>query len=82
MPSIFPLVYLILEAIAILSAIHALFTVRTAQGTIAWIVGLVAFPILGLPLYWFFGSRRFESHSETMRRKAGESPLRNPPGAG
>lgn len=69
MPSILPLIYLILEGIAVLSAIHALFTVRTAQGTIAWIVGLVAFPILGLPLYWFFGSRRFESHSEAMRRK-------------
>ena len=47
MTSIFPLIYLTLEGIAILSAIHALFTVRTAQGTIAWIVGLVAFPIVG-----------------------------------
>ncbi len=61
--------YLVLEGIAILSAIHALFTVRTAQGTIAWIVGLVAFPVLGLPLYWFFGSRRFESHSLAMQQK-------------
>jgi cardiolipin synthase len=61
--------YLALQVIAILSAIHALFTVRTAQGTIAWIVGLVAFPVLGLPLYWFFGSRRFESHSLAMQQK-------------
>ena len=50
MASIFPLLYLALEGVAILSAVHALFTVRTAQGTIAWIVGLVAFPILSLPL--------------------------------
>lgn len=68
MTSILLPMYLVLEAIAILSAVHALFTVRTAQGTIAWIVGLVAFPILGLPLYWFFGSRRFESHSQAMRQ--------------
>jgi cardiolipin synthase len=69
MPPLFSLLYLALEGIAVLSAVHALFTVRTSQGTIAWIVGLVAFPILGLPLYWFFGSRRFESHSEAMRKK-------------
>ncbi len=69
MPPVFPLIYLILEGIAIISAIHALFTVRTAQGTIAWIVGLVAFPIIGLPAYWFFGSRRFESHSQAMQEK-------------
>ena len=42
---------------------------RTAQGTIARIVGLETFPIPGLPLYWFFGSRRFESHSEARRQK-------------
>ena len=69
MPSIFLLIYLVLEGIAILSAVHALFTVRTAQGTIAWIVGLVAFPLLWLPLYWIFGSRRFETHSQVMLQK-------------
>ncbi|MBX3731994.1 MAG: cardiolipin synthase [Verrucomicrobiae bacterium] len=66
---IFPLIYLVVEGVAILSAVHALFTVRTAQGSVAWIIGLVAFPIPGLPLYWFFGSRRFEFHSRAMQRK-------------
>jgi len=52
---------------AVASAVHALFTVRTAQGTIAWVIGLITFPWLGLPLYWFFGSRRFDAHSKVMK---------------
>jgi cardiolipin synthase len=67
MPWIFSVVFIVVEAIAVASAIHALFTVRTAQGTIAWVIGLITFPWLGLPLYWFFGSRRFDSHSKVMR---------------
>lgn len=69
MPSSVALIVLAIELVAIASAIHALFTVRTAQGTVAWVIGLIAFPWLGLPLYWFFGSRRFEAHSRAMRAK-------------
>jgi len=61
--------FVVVELIAIASAVHALFTVRTAQGTVAWVVGLVAFPWLALPLYWFFGSRRFDAHSRAMKEK-------------
>lgn len=60
--------YLAVEALGVASAVHALFTVRTAQGTIAWVIGLIAFPWLGLPLYWIFGSRRFDAHSAIMQR--------------
>ena len=65
-------VVLVVEVVAIVSAAHALFTVRTAQGTIAWVIGLVAFPWLGLPLYWLFGCRRFDAHARAMRRKLDE----------
>lgn len=60
---------LLLEAAAVVSAGHALFTVRTAKGAIAWILGLLAFPLLAVPLYWFFGSRRFDTHARVMREK-------------
>jgi cardiolipin synthase A/B len=60
------------ELVAILSAVHALFTVRTAQGTIAWVIGLIAFPWLSLPLYWLFGCRRFDAHALAMQRKLSE----------
>ena len=68
MPWILSIVFLAVEALAVASAVHALFTVRTAQGTIAWVIGLISFPWLGLPLYWFFGSRRFDAHSKAMKQ--------------
>jgi cardiolipin synthase A/B len=68
MPWILSAALLVVEALAVASAVHALFTVRTAQGTIAWVIGLITFPWLGLPLYWFFGSRRFDSHSKVMKQ--------------
>ena len=67
MPWILSAAFLVVEALAVASAVHALFTVRTAQGTIAWIIGLITFPWLGLPLYWMFGSRRFDAHSKAMK---------------
>ncbi|MET0253954.1 MAG: cardiolipin synthase [Terrimicrobiaceae bacterium] len=68
MPWILTVVFLAVETLAVASAVHALFTVRTAQGTIAWVIGLIAFPWLGLPLYWFLGSRRFDAHSKVMKQ--------------
>ncbi len=68
MPWILSIVFLAVEILAVASAVHALFTVRTAQGTIAWVIGLITFPWLGLPLYWFFGSRRFDAHSKVMKQ--------------
>ena len=68
MPWILSFVLIAVEVLAVASAVHALFTVRTAQGTIAWVIGLITFPWLGLPLYWFFGSRRFDAHSKVMKQ--------------
>jgi cardiolipin synthase len=67
MPWILSAAFLVVETLAVASAVHALFTVRTAQGTIAWVIGLIAFPWLGLPLYWIFGSRWFDAHSNAMK---------------
>lgn len=64
----FWILFAVAETLAIGSAVHALFTVRTTQGTIAWVVGLIAFPWLGLPLYWMFGCRRFSAYSNAMKR--------------
>src|SRR4029077_15246244 len=68
MPWILSIVFLAVEILAVASAVHALFTVRPAQGPIAWVIGLITFPWLGLPLYWFFGSRRFDAHSKVMKQ--------------
>lgn len=61
--------YLIIQTLGFLSATHALFTVRTAQGATAWIIGLVAFPLIAVPAYLVFGCRRFNSHERAMESK-------------
>jgi cardiolipin synthase len=37
-------------------------TVRTAQGTIAWVVSLNAVPVVAVPAYWVFGRSKFEGY--------------------
>lgn len=56
-----------LYVIGFLHVIHALMHVRTAQGTIAWIVSLAMFPFLAIPLYWIAGRRRFEGYVKGRR---------------
>ena len=55
------------HAIGALHVLHALLHGRTAQGTIGWIVSLVAFPYLAIPLYWFLGRHRFFGYIEARR---------------
>lgn len=47
--------------------VHALMHVRTSQGTIAWIVSLVALPYVAIPLYWVAGRTRFEGYVHARR---------------
>jgi cardiolipin synthase len=44
----------------IAAAIHAVMTVRTAQGAIAWSVSLVTLPFVALPAYLVLGRSKFE----------------------
>jgi cardiolipin synthase len=60
---IFPLV----EILGILTAVHAIRTVRSSQASIAWAVSLVTFPFLALPLYWVFGRGKFSGYVESLR---------------
>ena len=56
------------EILGVLTAVHAIRTVRTSQASIAWAVSLVTFPFLALPLYWVFGRRKFSGYVETLRQ--------------
>lgn len=47
------------EIVGILHVLHALMNVRTSQGTIAWVISLVAVPFIAIPLYWLLGRTRF-----------------------
>ncbi len=48
-------------------AIHAVNYVRTPQGTIAWAVSLIMFPLFSVPAYLVFGRSKFDGYVEAMR---------------
>ncbi len=50
--------------VAIFSAFEAVIKVRTAQGAIAWVISLLTFPYLSVPLYLVFGRNRFDGYLE------------------
>jgi cardiolipin synthase len=68
------LVWLLLELAGVLHVIHALMHVRTSQGTIAWVISLITFPYLAIPLYWVMGRSRFSGY--VRARRAGDEQLR------
>jgi cardiolipin synthase len=40
---------------------------RTAQGTVAWIVSMIAVPWVAIPFYWIAGRRRFSGYIHARR---------------
>jgi cardiolipin synthase len=67
MPLLSLLAWLAIEIIGVLHALHALMHVRTSQGTIAWVISLVTFPYLAIPLYWVVGRSRFSGYVRGRR---------------
>jgi cardiolipin synthase len=55
--------------LGIISALNAVMTARTSQGAIAWIISLLTFPYLAVPLYWLFGRSKFNGYT-TARKEA------------
>ena len=60
------------ELLGIVSAVHAVMSVRTPQGTIAWAVSLVAMPFLAVPAYWVFGRNKFKGYVLARQRTLAE----------
>lgn len=58
----------LIHTLGALSAIHAVASVRTPQGAIAWAVSLLTFPYVALPLYWILGRNRFHGYVEALQR--------------
>ncbi len=61
-------VVLACHLLGLLCALHALMSVRTPQGTIAWVVSLIAFPYLTVPAYFVLGRSKF--HGYRIARRA------------
>ena len=54
------------ELLGIATAVHALMTVRSERGTIAWCISLVAMPFVALPLYVIFGRAKFDRYRQAI----------------
>ena len=54
----------------IAAAIHAIMTVRTAPGAIAWSVSLVSIPFVAVPAYLVLGRNKFEGTVEAYDESA------------
>jgi cardiolipin synthase A/B len=63
------------HVIGVATAVGALMKTRTPQGTMAWILALVAVPYLAVPAYWILGPSRFEGY--VSARRGGDSRLRD-----
>jgi len=61
------LVVVAFQVLGILSAVHAIMTTRTEQGTIAWAVSLITFPYVAVPAYWVLGRSRFHGYVNARR---------------
>jgi cardiolipin synthase len=59
--------YTALQALGIVAAVHAVFNARSAQGSTAWAISLVAVPLLALPFYLVFGRNRFSGYVDARR---------------
>lgn len=58
---------LLMWGLAGLASLKAARTARTPQGAIGWVVFLLSAPLLALPLYLFFGQRKFSRYRATRR---------------
>ena len=59
--------YILLEVVGVLTAVHAVFNARSAQGSTAWAIGLIAAPIIALPFYLVFGRSKFSGYVDARR---------------
>jgi cardiolipin synthase len=69
------LAFTAIELAGIALATDAIMRNRTPQGTIAWVVSLVLLPVVAIPFYLAFGSRRFNGYVRAIRR--GRSSMRS-----
>jgi cardiolipin synthase len=60
--TIITIVIVLLEVVAIYFAFKAVANSRTPQGSVAWVVFLIAAPYAGIPAYLFLGNFRFKGY--------------------
>ena len=56
-----------LHLAGLLAIAHVVMVGRTSEATIAWVMSLLTFPYLSLPLYLIFGRKRFRGYVKARR---------------
>lgn len=67
-PHLFAYLIAAIHTLGVLAAVHAILTVRTAQGAIAWALSLFFMPYLTLLPYLVFGRSRFDAYIKARRQ--------------
>ena len=57
----------VMHCVGVLAAVHAVLTVRTSQGAIAWAISLVTLPEFTLIPYLIFGRSTFAGYVDARR---------------
>lgn len=63
----FEVVSSVVYVLGVICAAHAVMSVRSSRGAIAWSISLITFPWAALPLYLILGRRRFYGYRQTVR---------------
>lgn len=58
---------LVIYLLGIAAVIDAIWNGRTSQGILAWVIALIFIPFISLPLYLFFGSRKFHGYKKVRQ---------------
>lgn len=56
------------EIVALWMVVFVLLDGRTSQGTLAWILSLIFMPFISVPLFLFFGRRRFAGYLQARQQ--------------
>ncbi|PRY19780.1 cardiolipin synthase [Aliiruegeria haliotis] len=67
MPSLLVLALVALQIVAIVFAFRAIRSARTPQGSVAWVVFLIAAPYIAVPAFLFLGNSRVRNHIVARR---------------
>jgi cardiolipin synthase len=70
--SLLSILVILAHGAGIASAAHAVMTVRSSRGAVAWSISLITFPWLAIPLYWVFGRNQFYGYAEALYSAYGE----------
>jgi cardiolipin synthase len=63
-------VLVVAEILGFWLALHVVMQPRSSQGTVAWFIALVTFPLITIPIYAVFGRTHFQGYTEALREAA------------